>query len=228
MGSNYSLKYNVDIAMCIDATGSMDSLLNTVKKNALAFYSDLTGMMEKKGKHIDELRVRAIVYRDYIADRKDAMLVTDFFDLPQESKDFEELMYSIKAFGGGDEPEDGLEALAYAIKSPWTTGGSKRRHIIIVWSDDATHALGFGASAENYPKNMARTFEELTEWWGDPTNPGYMDNNAKRLLIFAPEKQYWTTISDVWDNVLHFPSDAGKGLEGLEYEEILNAIANSI
>ena len=36
MGSNYSLKYNVDIAMCIDATGSMGGLLNTVKSNALS------------------------------------------------------------------------------------------------------------------------------------------------------------------------------------------------
>ena len=42
MGSNYQLKYNVDIAMCIDATGSMQSLLDKVKANALNFYSDLT------------------------------------------------------------------------------------------------------------------------------------------------------------------------------------------
>ena len=66
MGSNYSLKYNVDIAMCMDATGSMGTLLNTVKANALSFYADLTGAMEKKGKHIDELRVRVIAFRDYL------------------------------------------------------------------------------------------------------------------------------------------------------------------
>ena len=41
MGSNYSLKYNVDIVMCIDATGSMNGILDTVKSNALNFYGDL-------------------------------------------------------------------------------------------------------------------------------------------------------------------------------------------
>ena len=58
--------------------------------------------------------------------------------------------------------------------------------------------------------------------------PGIMDNNAKRLLIYAPNMPYWSTISDNWDNVLHFPSEAGNGLKGLEYREILDAIANSI
>ena len=37
MASNYSLKYNVDIVMCIDATGSMNGILDTVKSNALNF-----------------------------------------------------------------------------------------------------------------------------------------------------------------------------------------------
>lgn len=228
MGSNYSLKYNVDIVMCMDATGSMGSLLNTVKANALSFYSDLTGAMGKKAKHIDELRVRIIAFRDYLEDGENAMLATDFYSLPDDTAEFERLVKSIEPFGGGDEPEDGLEALAYAMKSKWTTGGNKRRHIIILWSDDGTHALGFGKRAENYPPKMARDFEELTEWWGDANQPGLMDNNAKRLLIYAPEKKYWSTISDSWDNVIHFPSEAGKGLQGLEYEEILDAIANSI
>lgn len=246
MSSNFSLTYNVDIAMCIDATGSMGNLLETVKTNALSFYSDLVNSMSEKGKHIDELRVRVIAFRDYIADGKNAILATDFFALPEESEDFKTIVSSIKPAGGGDDPEDGLEALAYAIKSKWTNGGSKRRHIIIVWSDDGTHPLGFGSNPDNYthynkrtreeavintacyPQKMAKDFDELTEWWGDCEQIGLMDSNAKRLLIFAPEKAYWSTISDTWDNVIHFPSEAGKGLLDLEYKEILDAIANSI
>ena len=75
---------------------------------------------------------------------------------------------------------------------------------------------------------MAKDFNELTEWWGDESQPGIMDNNAKRLLIYAPDKKYWSTVSDSWDNVVHFPSEAGTGLRELEYEEILDSIANSI
>lgn len=228
MSSNYHIGYNVDIAMCIDATGSMRHLLDTVKNNALSFYSDLTRSMAEKGKHIDELRVRLVVFRDYLEDKEAAMLTTPFFSLPAASAEFRSVVSDIRPEGGGDEPEDGLEALAYAIKSDWTKGGHKRRHIIIVWSDASTHQLGFGKAAPNYPKKMAKDFDELTEWWGDGDTPGFMDNNAKRLLIYAPDEKYWNTVSDSWDNVIHFPSKAGSGLEGLEYEEILNAISNSI
>ena len=58
MGSNYSLKYNVDIVMCIDATGSMGGILDAVKSNALNFYGDLISSMRKKGKQVNELRIR--------------------------------------------------------------------------------------------------------------------------------------------------------------------------
>ena len=109
MGSNYRLDYNVDIVMCMDATGSMGSLLDTVKNNALKFYDDLMTRMAAKGKPVNELRVRVIAYRDYLADGDHAMLATDFFSLPEDAKDFEELVRGIKPMGGGDDPEDGLE-----------------------------------------------------------------------------------------------------------------------
>lgn len=251
MASNYDFgtkKYCVDIVMCIDATGSMGSLLDTVKANALSFYADLTKCMAEKGKYTDELRVKVIIFRDYLADGKNAMLGTDFLTLPAQSAEFRNYVSGIEPFGGGDDPEDGLEAIAYAIKSKWTNASKKRRHIIIVWTDEETHPLGFGKNPENgrylvtdkftwsrvkenaslYPPRMAQNFNELTDWWGDTSMPGIMDNNAKRLLIYAPNMPYWSTISDNWDNVLHFPSEAGNGLKGLEYREILDAIANSI
>lgn len=247
MGSNYRLDYNVDIVMCMDATGSMGSLLDTVKNNALKFYDDLMTRMAAKGKPVNELRVRVIAYRDYLADGDHAMLATDFFSLPEDAKDFEELVRGIKPMGGGDDPEDGLEALAYAIKSKWTTA-DHARHVIVVWTDDGTHPLGFGANPENgrylekrkvsfekiqenaakYPSKMAKDFAELSDWWGDKMQPGLMNQDAKRLLLYAPEVKHWNAIYDQWDQVLHFPSEAGKGLKELEYSEILETIANSI
>lgn len=223
MGSNYSFKYNVDIVFCIDATYSMNGILDTVKRNALNFHSDLTEMMEKKGKRINELRMRVIAFRDYLADGKNAMLATDFFYMPDELMDFKNIIMSIEPDGGGDDPEDGLEALAYAIHSDWTQGGDKRRHIIVVWTDAATHYLGYAKTSPFYPRGMVKSFDELTELWDCN-----MDNSAKRLLIYAPDEQYWSSISDSWDNTLHFMSVAGNGLQELEYKEILSEISNTI
>ena len=59
MGSNYSLKYDVDIVMCIDATGSMTGILDTVKRNALNFYEDLHKAMQEKGKQVKPLSISA-------------------------------------------------------------------------------------------------------------------------------------------------------------------------
>jgi len=228
MGSNYNVSYNVDLAFCIDATQSMGNLLDTVKANAVNFYDDLTKVMEEKKKYIDKLRVRLIIFRDYLSDGNQAMLSTDFFSLPEEENDLAKILESVKPMGGGDDPEDGLEALAYAMKSKWNTEGAKKRHIIVVWSDDGTHNLGFCKAAPNYPPKMAADFDELTAWWGDAYQEGVMDNKAKRLIIFAPDKEYWSNISELWDNVLHFQSEAGNGLREVDYKEILNAISNTI
>ncbi len=229
MGSNYNLKYNVDIVMCIDATASMTYLLDAVKNNALTFYRDLSEAMEEKGKHVDTLRVRLVAFRDYEADEDDAMYTTRFFTLPEETAQFEREVKNIVPKGGGDDPEDGLEALAYAIQSDWTKKEGKKRHVIVLWSDAGTHPLGTGKVYSGYPGNeMPSNFDELTQWWGDRLEPGKMDYNAKRLLIYAPEEKFWSNISDAWDNVIHFPPEAGNGLKEVEYSEIIDAIRNSI
>lgn len=228
MGSNYKMKYNVDIVFVIDATGSMSDLIDIVKNNAINFHSDIQAVMSKKGKTIQDFRIKVIAFRDYIADGEDAMLRTDFFNLPEETEEFKETVNSISAFGGGDEPEDGLEALAFAIRSKWNTEGLKRRQLIVVWSDASTHPLGFGKHIENYPKKMAVDFNELTKWWGDKDNNGYMDYNSKRLILFTPDVPGWSDIRNSWDNVIHYMSEAGKGLEEVNYNQIIDAIAYSI
>lgn len=241
MPSNYvqgsKVLYNVDLVFCIDATGSMsmERMLEMVKEKALSFHEDLTRYMEgmKIPKHVNQLRIRLIAFRDYIADGADAMLTTNFFKLPEEKELFEKAVRGITAQGGGDDPEDGLEALAYAIRSHWDNGTKrqdgitlKRRQVIVLWTDEETHDLGFGRAAANYPAEyMAKDFSELTSWWEDDS---YMDPSSKRLLLYAPGKPNWRKISENWDNVLHFQSEAGAGLDTVTYDQIIHTIGNSI
>lgn len=223
------MDYTVDMVFCIDATGSMEDvsgsqekIINMVKKNALNFYSDLNQAMSLKRKAVRQLRVRVVAFRDYLADGENAMLVTDFFMLPQQAQEFEACINSITADGGGDIPEDGLEALAYAIKSKWSNETAKKRHIIVVWTDAATHDLGFGRSSAHYPNGMPKDMSTLNDWWDE------MNENSKRLILFAPNERSWDYISSQWDNVVHYPSVAGNGLAERSYGEILDAIANSV
>ena len=231
MGSNYRkrMTYEVDLVFCIDATMSMDPILDKVKKNALNFYQDFQNIMSKKNKKVNQLRIRVVAFRDYTYDRDQAMMVTNFFKLPEMAKDLATCIKSIFPEGGGDDPEDGLEALAYAMKSEWCNGSEKKRHVIVVWSDDGTHELGFGSTAINYPKNMPKDLSELTKWWGSKQAPGVMDEDAKRLLIFAPDKPGWSIIRDNWNKVIHVITDENDiGLSSVEYTEILEAVSNTI
>jgi hypothetical protein len=219
------VKYPVDIVMCIDATGSMDPVIDKVKSHALRFYEDLKATMDKKGKVIDTLRVKVIVFRDYYEDGDAAMKVSGFFNLPDNKEDFSGFVGPIVADGGGDEPENGLEALGLAIKSEWTQESSKRRHIIVLWTDASAHKLDKSGKPGNYPAGMAKDFNELTDWWeGD----AYLGASAKRLIIFSPDAYPWTDIATNWSNSIHYPSAAGEGLSDVDYTSILDAIANSV
>lgn len=229
MPSNYKLTYNVDMVFCIDSTGSMDSIIDMVKQNALNFYTDVSDAMTAKRKTVDTLRIRIIAFKDYIADGEDAMLNTPFFVLPDESDEFCACVNAITAEGGGDDPEDGLEAVAYAVRSQWNTEGKKRRQIVVVWSDAPTHEIGFGASSPAYPKKMAANFDELTRWWGGRNlRSEYIDNDAKRLILFTPVGEWWTMIVNTWNNVYHIPAVEGEGLREQGYDQMIETITNTI
>lgn len=230
------MKYTVDIVFCIDATASMRPILSLVKDNAINFYSDLTNALRRKNKEVDTVRIKLIAFRDYIADGDEAMLVTDFFNLPYDIDEFKDTVRGIEPIGGGDIPEDALEALAYAIRSDWSKAEKKRRQIIVLWSDAPPHPLGYCRSADTYPSGMVRDIRELTDWWVNE-QLGYMNKRAKRLILYTPQSkdgydekcEYpWENIVNNWDNIVHYPSSAGTGLEEINYQQILSAIVESI
>ena len=212
--------YNIDIVFCIDSTAGMSCFIDIIKERAIHFYEELINYAESKSKHIDNVRIKIVSYRDYLADGENAMMSTDFFSLPEQSFEFSNIVKSIEAFGGGDIPEDGLEALAFCIRSKWNKECSKRRQIIIVWSDAPPHPLGFSSSAQYYPTNiMAKDFAELTDWWQT-----YMNRSAKRLILYTPKLGDWKDIIENWDNVIHYPITACGGIKDFDYEVIINAL----
>ena len=100
MGSNYKNKmsYEVDLVFCIDATMSMDPILDKVKSNALNFYQDFQKEMDEKGKKVSQLRIRIVAFRDYYYDRENAMMVTNFFNLPEQADEEERKPHENRPF----------------------------------------------------------------------------------------------------------------------------------
>lgn len=221
------LQYFVDVVMCIDCTGSMHGILNTVKANALKFYPDLYKACRKKNKNITQFRVKVIAFRDFNADEENGMHETEFFYFPEEEEKFKNYILDLEADGGGDEPENGLEAVSLAINSEWTSGGDRRRHIIVVWTDASAHPLESSLTKnEFYPEGMPANFNEFYDLWQDP-DLSDMGETEKRLLIFAPDVYPWTDMES-FDLTIHHPAKAGEGLTDYDYQTILRSIVESI
>ena len=126
--NSVDMKYNVDIVFVIDATGSMGmkNLMETVKKMIPDFYKATVKALEDKNRHVDVLRIKVIFFRDFLeykVDRYAPLMETDFYILSDQyndqSQELSRSIASIEACGGGDIPEDGLEALARAMQSDW-------------------------------------------------------------------------------------------------------------
>jgi hypothetical protein len=220
------LSYAVDIVFCIDVTGSMTPIIDQVKENALRFYDDVQSNLTAKGKNVDQLRVRVIGFRDFAADGAAALDESPFFILPDERADFSAFVNGLVAEGGGDAPESGLEAVALAIDSPWTTAGDRRRQVIVVWTDQPAQPIDPSVLPPDIASRVPVNFSALTDAWED--EQGRMGSSSKRLILFAPDGPGWSDMSGVWENVVHNPSQAGGGLSEVDYGTIIDSIGNSV
>jgi hypothetical protein len=220
------LSYAVDIVFCIDVTGSMTPIIDAVKANALRFYDDVQTNLTAKGKNVDELRVRVIAFRDFAADGEAALQESPFFRLPAEEAGFSDFVNGLLAEGGGDAPESGLEAVALAVNSAWTTRGDRRRQVVVVWTDQPAHPLDPAVLPPELHDRVPTDFSALTDLWEDAQGP--LGASSKRLILFAPDGPGWSDISGVWENVVHHPSQAGGGLSDVDYGTIVDSIGNSV
>ena len=211
----------IDITMVIDNTGSMSSTMNMVKDNARNFCDDLKDACLTRHRNIKALHLQVISYGDL---NDCSFTKSKVYDLPEEEDAYKEFVTGLGMTGGGDRPESGLEALAMAIQTDWHKSKYRTRHVIVLYTDANAHPLDFKYSnMEYYPTDMPKDFGELTKMWNK------MDENAKRLLLFAPNDNgcddNWNKISEEWDNVSH--QNLNEILSG-GYKSAIDAICKSL
>jgi len=223
--------YSVDVVLCVDATESMESMLESVKSRALNFPYDVRRAFEAhEGREISRLRVRVVAFRDVTHDAV-PFQVSDFFTLPAQLLEYQTFVGGIVAEGGGDEPDSGLEALAIALNSDWAADMGKQRHVVVLLTDATAHRLedGAGRVPARYADTMPRNLDELTEWW-----EGYRPKRirlrqlAKRLVLFAPEGYPWSDVSLDWNECVHHISKAGGGLTDHQFPEVVDSLCDRV
>ncbi len=219
--------YYVDVVLCIDATGSMSPIITEVKNNAMSLCDKFHEAMEENNKEVTELRVKVIAFRDF--EDAEPIKESEFFVLPDQNAAFQAFVNGIEAIGGGDIPENALEAIAVAMKSDWTTkGGKKRRHAIMLFSDAPALPLGTRSGSANYPAGMPADLTQLGAWWEgtDQSFSGTYSPNAGRLVAFVPNAEPWTDIQ-AWNRYWPAFSPAGTGLEDLDIQSAIDLMVGS-
>lgn len=223
----FGIKRNIDVVFCIDGTGSMAPCIEAVKSNARRFHQEFVSAMTDLGSDIDSMRVKVIVFRDYHDDGEDAMRESPFYELPADSAEFEKYLSDVSAFGGGDGPENGLEALYYAMKSDFTTG-NKDRQVIVLFTDAEALDLGARASEPGYPADMVDE-SGLSEMWSclSQDKACKLRERNKRLVIFAPDGTKYKELKSKLNRSVFEPVDMACGLGDIDFSEIIKVIAAS-
>jgi hypothetical protein len=225
---NQQFAYNVDIVMCIDVTGSMGPIINKVKETALTLPATFLAAMDDVGKHADAVRFKVIAFGDYAFDER-PMAESEFFTADQASE-FEAYVNNLVPSGGGDIPENALEALALAFKSDWCKSGSKRRHVTILFTDAPALALGERAECANYTPGMPASLAELVDWYSglaDQTVGLKLEQKAKRLVLYAPHAEPWDDMGEI-ETVIHTPINPADGGSEIDIPDVMELLFSSL
>lgn len=114
-------QHAIDLVFLVDATGSMGSVIDGLKASIKDFFAYLTDE-ERNDLSIHDWRAKIVGYRDVVADEE--WIVPNPFVLTRE--ELETQLDALEAKGGGDAPEDLLDALLIVanMDEPAERGGA--------------------------------------------------------------------------------------------------------
>ena len=230
-----STSRHIDIVFCIDGTGSMSPCIDAIKSNAKKFYMDFSDkMVNDFGSSVDSLCIRVITFRDYAEDGDQAMVVSDdWFDITAgDDVEYEKYLNGIIADGGGDEPENGLEAMFYAMTTDWNAKGDKDRQVIVLFTDADAIPLQAQAGHPNYPADMVDEDGLVNAWMGiRPSFLGQGDfklkERCKRLVMFAPAGSVYENLQSRMNRSQFVPVKMDEGLGDMDFEDVIKILAAS-
>ena len=188
--NGFGTKRNIDVVFCIDGTGSMAPCIENVKANARRFHMEFVNeMTTTMNSEIDSMRVKVIVFRDYKDDGAQAMVESRFFEMPDDQAEFDDFLAGVSAVGGGDNPENGLEALYLAMKSDFTTQPKDRQLIVLFTDADALPLKDpQRTSSPYYPTDMVDMAGFENTWMCISQDSSFKLRDAlKRMVVFAPD-----------------------------------------
>jgi hypothetical protein len=168
----------VDIVFVMDVTESMQPYIDAVKQNIISFAQDLAANNR-------DYRLGLVTFEDYVISKYPDCNCPYRSAMTSDVHQFIEWVSGLHAGGGGDIPEDQLDALAYAASFPFRP---EAEGIIILVTDAPPHHAGDGseytqhdqAYHDHHPGNT-----QVTDLTGDAA-AALLKKNGLTLYAVAP------------------------------------------
>lgn len=118
----------LDVMIVLDCTGSMGPHINAVRDG-------MEGFVKRIGEQKCDVAVGVTIFRDRFVD-KDALRTLQFGgqEFTRDVADLKRQLAELRADGGGDEPESGLDALDHASQRRFRAGAER----VLVFITDAS------------------------------------------------------------------------------------------
>jgi len=168
----------VDIVFVMDVTESMQPYIDAVKQNIISFAQDLASNNR-------DYRLGLVTFEDYVISKYPDCNCPYRDTMTSNVHQFIDWISGLHAGGGGDIPEDQLDALAYAASFPFRP---EAEGIIILVTDAPPHHAGDGseysqhdqAYHDHHPGNT-----QVTDLTGDST-AALLKKNGLTLYAVVP------------------------------------------
>jgi len=169
----------VDIVFVMDITESMQPYIDAVKQNVIQFAQDLSANNR-------DYRLGLVTFEDYVVSKYPDCNCAYRSSFTSDVHQFTEWVSSLHAGGGGDIPEDQLDALAYAASFPFRP---KAEGIIIIVTDAPPHHKGDGS---RYTQHDQAYYDhhshdtDVTEETGDDVAATLKKNGLTLYAVVPP------------------------------------------
>jgi len=204
----------VDIAFILDVTGSMSEEIGGVRNSVIS-------LAEELGSSGFDVRFAAVPFRDDV--------VTPVFDFSDDVEEFREFISTLSASGGGDWPEDDLDAIAYAYDNLSFEEGAQK--VFILLTDAPAHERGDGTPYASYTLDelVAHLRGEVPVHVVGPAgltqNVNYLERKPDNSPYFVENQMMYVNVSQIAERTggifMTMPADGNVDLTALPIIELI-------
>jgi len=169
----------VDIVFVMDITESMQPYIDAVKQNVIQFAQDLSANNR-------DYRLGLVTFEDYVVSKYPDCNCAYRNSFTSDVHQFTDWISSLRAGGGGDIPEDQLDALAYAASFPFRP---QAEGIIIIVTDAPPHHRGDGSRYTQHDQayhDHHSLDTDVTEETGDDVAAQLKKNSLTLYAVVPP------------------------------------------